>query len=98
MQSCSKKSQLNENEKNSLQVNTKKENQKIFGPKKQKHEHPKEQQKVMIVGSGDQRRIPSVVIVDRPQFSEKSTVTTNNDNQQSESTISVEQKICFDRN
>ena len=92
MQSCSKKSQLNENEKNSLQVNTKKENQKIFGPKKQKHEHPKEQQKVMIVGSGDQRRIPSVVIVDRPQFSEKSTVTTNNDNQQSESTISVEQK------
>ena len=92
MQPCSKKSQLNENEKNSLHLNTKKENPKIFGPQKQKHEHPREQQKVMIVGSGDQRRIPSVVIVDRPQFSEKSPVTTNNDNQQSESTSLVEHR------
>ena len=46
----------------------------------------------MIVGSGDQRRIPSVVIVDHPHLPDGSTVITNHDNQQSEDPNSVEQK------
>ena len=93
-----------DNENSVLSVNNKKkEHRPIFRlQKEQQQKHLADQKKAqMIARGGDQRRIPSMVIVDQiPQFSKKSattTLTNHIDNQQSESTSSVEQKNAVKR-
>ena len=73
--------------------NTKRGHQSTFTSKTQhKEKRCLEKRKVMIAGSGDQRRIPSVVVVDHPKSKEKSaTKITNHDNLLS-SPSSVEKK------
>ena len=83
--------QVEKDEKTEPHINNK-ENQHKIGPQNQHPEYLVEQPKGMIVGSGDQRRIPSVVIVDKKSTGKTGILSKHHDNQLSvESTSSVDQ-------